>query len=584
MTTHHAHPGLPRALLVIDPAVLVDAEAATLSRLVDRLMERRQHTLIVLLGREVPADLVLPSPDYTISARGRDLLRQPGDEPVSGWPPETGDVNEETATRYLAERLLIPPGNVFSILSPRFADAFGIDLEEGCGAVTSGGGHPSVAVENPDAVVQGLLDVGFTDSTASGETEITNIAFERALESLRRNVTEHGFTAASLSDNALMDHDANYASVWARDGIMTGLASLSVPEPDLHDCFERTLDILARFQSPSGQIPANVRIQTLVPEYSGAGGIASIDSPLWFVIGLARYSILTGKLDFAERHLAVADRAMTWLAAHDSNNDGLIEVPEASDWMDLFPRSYNVLYDEVLWHRACADHAALRERLGHSGDDWRSHAKTVKRRILELFWPSGRQFLEQTGSGTGRFSLGEGRYLLSHITPFDYSWRCDVLANLLASLSNIVDKPMQERIFLFLWGVGVSNPYPVRCLYPAVQSGADDWKDYFLVNFLNLPHHYHNGGVWPFIGGLWVTFLKSLGRHELAHHQLVALAESCRQGIHGEWEFNEWLHGETGRPMGKAHQAWSSASFIQARQALHEVEGLPLFATIADGD
>ena len=34
----------------------------------------------------------------------------------------------------------------------------------------------------------------------------------------------------------------------------------------------------------------------------------------------------------------------------DSNNDGLIEIPESSDWMDLFPRSYNVLYDEVLWY------------------------------------------------------------------------------------------------------------------------------------------------------------------------------------------------------------------------------------------
>ena len=43
---------------------------------------------------------------------------------------------------------------------------------------------------------------------------------------------------------------------------------------------------------------------------------------------------------------------MDWLSAHDSNNDGLIEVPEASDWTDLFGRSYHVLYDEVLWYRA----------------------------------------------------------------------------------------------------------------------------------------------------------------------------------------------------------------------------------------
>ena len=39
---------------------------------------------------------------------------------------------------------------------------------------------------------------------------------------------------------------------------------------------------------------------------------------------------------------------MNWLSALDSNNDGLLEVPEAGDWTDLFGRSYHVLYDEVL--------------------------------------------------------------------------------------------------------------------------------------------------------------------------------------------------------------------------------------------
>ena len=60
-----------------------------------------------------------------------------------------------------------------------------------------------------------------------------------------------------------------------------------------------------------------------------------------------------------------------------------------------------------------------------------------------------------------------------------------------------------------------------------------------------------------------------LGRAELAHQELTNLAESCRRGIYGEWEFNEWLHGQTGRPMGKAHQAWSSAGYIAAYLALN---------------
>lgn len=177
--------------------------------------------------------------------------------------------------------------------------------------------------------------------------------------------------------------------------------------------------------------------------------------------------------------------------------------------------------------------------------------------------------MEIAGTQVGRFSPGEAYYLLSQITPFDYGWRCDVYANLLAALGGLLDERKLDRLFTFLWGVGVNSPFPVACLYPPISSGAEDWKDYFLVNFLNLPHHYHNGGIWPFIGGLWVRYLAAAGRVELAHLELANLAEACRQGVHEEWEFNEWLHGNTGRPMGKAHQAWSAASYIHAYLTLH---------------
>jgi glycogen debranching enzyme len=86
------------------------------------------------------------------------------------------------------------------------------------------------------------------------------------------------------------------------------------------------------------------------------------------------------------------------------------------------------------------------------------------------------------------------------------------------------------------------------------------------VNLLNLPHHYHNGGVWPFIGAMWVRFIHRLGFHEVACRELLRLAQVNQLGRDHEWEFNEWAHGQTGRPMGKAYQAWSAASFIRACQ------------------
>ena len=394
-------------------------------------------------------------------------------------------------------------------------------------------------------------------------------AYERALDSLRRNVHPLGFTAASVRDNELSDTAENYAAIWARDSMITSLWILETGEPDLLATARQSIETLAAHQAPAGQIPAHVLIQTGEPEFSGLGGIASVDSSLWFVIGLARYVFATGDVEFGARLAPASWLAVQWLRAHDSTGDGLLEIPESSDWMDLFPRSYNVLYDEVLWHQALLDHAALLELLDRAGaDEDRRQADRVRRRILEVFWP--REQIAETAKGAvGKSYIGAPQYLISEAKPFDFSWRCDVYANLLAGLNGLLEPWQKERIFQFIWGIGVDDPFPIRNIYPPVYPGDDEWRDYLVVNFLNLPHHYHNGGIWPFIGGLWVRFLAQMGRDEMAFDALARLTEANRTGVRQEWEFNEWLHGRSGRPMGKAHQAWSAASYVKAYGALH---------------
>ncbi|HKJ90384.1 MAG TPA: hypothetical protein VJ960_04585, partial [Oceanipulchritudo sp.] len=90
------------------------------------------------------------------------------------------------------------------------------------------------------------------------------------------------------------------------------------------------------------------------------------------------------------------------------------------------------------------------------------------------------------------------------------------------------------------------------------------WRNYYTVNLLNLPDHYHNGGIWPFIGAQWIRYINRLGLRDVALNELVRLARLNHSGIHHEWEFNEWAHGRTGKPMGKAYQAWSCSEFVAA--------------------
>ncbi len=390
-----------------------------------------------------------------------------------------------------------------------------------------------------------------------------DLAFEKAREVLRKNITERGFTACSMSDDE--DPASNYRSIWARDSALTLMWSLPLRDPELTECGKRSLETILDAQTADGHLPNYVDVSTGKAEYGGIGNIAGIDGAMWIVIAACKYVRITGDHEFGRRVFPRLHRTMRWLRALDSNNCGLLEIPEASDWTDLFPRSYNVLYDEVLWYRANCNFVDLLKLNNKPVDRFVNRAVRVRQLINKQFWPTTETVRESVESfAETQFSLGRTRYLISQITPFGFSWRCDVYANIIASLYGVIDEKRSERMYQFLHGVSIDHPYPVRVLYPVIRPGESDWRDYFLVNLQNLPHHYHNGGIWPFVGGLWVRFLCRLGRMRQAEEALAKLAEVNRQGFEKEWEFNEWAHGETGRPMGKAYQAWSAASYVAA--------------------
>jgi len=404
------------------------------------------------------------------------------------------------------------------------------------------------------------------------ERALIATGYEKALIALRKNITPLGFSACSLTDNIVTGTDINYRSIWARDGCFCVVQTIEMDEPDIREAQLNTLKTLIEGTSPTGQIPANVRIETREPDYSGVGGICSIDSGLWLIIAVYHYVTNTGDMSLLNDYGLRLQRVMDWLSAHDSNSDGLIEVPEAGDWTDLFGRSYHVLYDEVLWYRAnvCFGRLLEYQQEFERAADYLRWSQHIAGKIKVSFWPTtGIEENRVSTFADRQNSLGDSQYLLAEITPFGFNWRCDVLGNVLAFLTNVIDVERARTAFRFMWGVGVNAPYPVANLYPAVQSGDPDWRPYYTVNLLNLPHHYHNAGIWPFVGGMWVRFIHRLGLHDIARNELVKLARVNQLGKAEPWEFNEWVHGTTGRPMGKAYQAWSAAAYLRACQELH---------------
>ena len=424
------------------------------------------------------------------------------------------------------------------------------------------------AADSLDPTMLRLFSAEALSALDRGEREFIADGYRHALIALRKCMTPGGFAACSLADNEVTGTDSNYRAIWARDGAMTVIDTLDLPDADVRTAQVATLRTLLGHLADNGQIPANVRIDSGLADYSGVGGICAIDGGFWTVLAFFRYMRKYNDRKLLAEFALPLERMMHWLLGLDSNNDGLLEIPEAGDWTDLFGRSYHVLYDEVLWYRAVVAYGRLLELQGRFEDAaaWLRRAQSIRGKILAAFWPTTQP--REPGAAVSfadrQSAVGDSSYLLAEITPFAFNWRCDVLGNIQAFLGNVLDAERARTAFRFMWGVGVNEPLPVTNLYPPVQAGDPDWRAYYTVNLLNLPGHYHNGGIWPFIGGMWVRFIHRLGLRDVASRELFKLAQANHRGRNHEWEFNEWLHSRTGRPMGKAFQAWSAASYIHA--------------------
>ena len=364
---------------------------------------------------------------------------------------------------------------------------------------------------------------------------LTDQAFEQAKAVLDRCSTPNGLFASPVQYNA----------VYARDALISSLGGLVSGEERFVRQWLKSMDTLMDRQSDSGQLPNCV--DTFIPSRPRLVAFGAADASLWFLLTLAYAEKLIGpRPEFRQ----AADRALAWLKYQDAHEEGLIEQQEATDWMDIIANRGHVLYTNVLYF------AAL--ELGH---DIR-HAHLTREAINGFLWS------EQLGY------FRPWRWKQEHGDWFDTP------GNMFAVAFGLADLEQTESIFDYLDRNSLDKPFPVRVLHPPIQPGDKDWRDYYVTEHdLNRPDHYHNGGIWPWVGGLYVAALVRAGRREKARQGLYWLALANRQGRQSEWEFNEWLHGVSGEPAGSAQQAWSAGMYMYAYRCVQDGRE-PVFDTM----
>ena len=381
--------------------------------------------------------------------------------------------------------------------------------------------------------------------------------YKRSKELLKTNANAHGFMAATPSGGA---RERRYTNIFGRDASITSLGAIASGDKGLIRLAKRSLITLAKHQSRLGQIPYSVNPDKKEVLFYYMG---DKDSTLWWLVALDFYNRASGDRTLKKRLAKKADRALTWLFYQDQNNCGLIEQCEASDWEDLMPDNGSVLYTNALWHKALALYGRERER------------KIVKDGLNHLFFPHGPRralppFIKKDAYRLKLLKILKKTtkakpYYLDYVSSFYGSDRFDTFANLLTILSGVADRARSRAIIGHILRQKLNRPVPVEALHPVIRKGDRDWREYLKHRKQNLPHQYHNGGAWPFIGCFWVMALHKIGEKKRAQIELLKVAEANQIN---NWQFNEWFHGRTGQPMGMAGQTWNAGAFLLACHCL----------------
>lgn len=371
---------------------------------------------------------------------------------------------------------------------------------------------------------------------------------QASLDLLVRNLSPHGILAASRTEAAVA---RRYTRIFGRDAAICIMAMAGSGVPSLEEGAVASVQALADQQAANGQIPKYVDPEGQDADFWYLG---CIDATLWWLIAIDHLRGL-GRVP-GGRWAAGEALAIQWLLAQEHQHFRLLQQNEASDWADIMPRSGFVLYTNALWYE-------VKRRFGLA------HVEETKHHFNHLFNPFQQDLPEYHRARLLRHYARRGRrdpgMYLSFVNLSVVGDEGDVFGNVLAIQSGLADADMASSIVQRVGEARASEPWPVRVVLHPLSQQHPLWRPYMGRHQQNYLHQYHNGGIWPFVGGFWVMVLAQLGLHDQASAELVKLA---RANAHDDWRFTEWFHGKSLAPMGMAGQSWNAAAFLMASQAV----------------
>jgi len=340
-----------------------------------------------------------------------------------------------------------------------------------------------------------------------------------------------------------------YPEPYTRDLMFSILGIAVSGNQKLITSIRKVLETLAKNQTERGHIPS------IVHDKENRG---SSDSTPLFLLGASIFREISGEHDFL---MDAVSKALKWMEYQSPADRYLVAQQPTSDWRDeQWVIGYGLFVNTLVYSYL---------RLLNQNDK----ADRV-RSEMSRFTITG---------GVMHHHVHEG--LVVEHKPYYAFWsykiysseRFDLLGNSLAILSGLASPSRADEMISWIEEECVNMrergelafDLPPN-FFPYIKPEDPDWRERYSI--YNKPGEYHNGGIWPFICGLYVAALVAAKRYKLAGQKLMAFTSLIKTSNNGDTDFgfNEWLKAQDGKAMGQNWQTWSAALYLYAVKCVEE--------------
>ena len=382
-----------------------------------------------------------------------------------------------------------------------------------------------------------------------------NNSYTKAIALLHSCSSSDGFLASA-------ENTSNYKRVWARDGVICGLAALASGDEKLINTFEKTLETLANNQHKNGTIPSNVLVTENETQVSYGGLAGRVDAVTWFVIGICQFAFHKKDSSFVSKYDSNIQKCLHLLEAWEFNNQHLVYVPLSGNWADEYITDGYVLYDQLLRVWALRSYNYFQKN-----DEITSKIEKIEHQIVVNFTPN--EIVPKYHERAYNEFKFKG-FMPCSFSPAGYKTQFDAFANALVLLLNIGSDDFQNEILKTFETIKNETDLKlIPAFWPPIQESDLDWnllKNNCKYEFRNYPYEFHNGGSWSMVNGFYGLALLSKNQKEKASQVLNSINNANEME---NFSFFENFNTKTSKPNGVAFCAWSAAAAVFLHQNLH---------------